>query len=261
MAKTVTDAAPLAAKTAKPVLLVRRGRGRLGGSTFLDAMVQDARDAGRNPIIADAARNPTLSTLYPDVSTKPRSEALGDKKDWLSEDVMSVMVDEGRSCGLDMGGGQDDTLDDYGRDLDLIGFCDRFGVLPVAAYLLGPDMDDFDHALKVRRLGSFAPKQELIVMNEGALRRGEDPEGAFGRIKTHPDFIQWVKDGARPIYMTNLACLAQIRELGLTISQAERNMPNAAGKKIGQAKAFMVEDWRRKIRREIADVGAQDWVL
>jgi hypothetical protein len=49
-----------------PVLAVRHGRGRTGGSTFLDLLIQRARRAGRSVIIGDGDRgNATLANLYP----------------------------------------------------------------------------------------------------------------------------------------------------------------------------------------------------
>ena len=50
----------------KPSLIIRAGRGRTGGSTGLDLVIQRARFQGRRvkPLDGDR-RSKTLSTLYP----------------------------------------------------------------------------------------------------------------------------------------------------------------------------------------------------
>jgi len=48
-----------------PVVGFRFGRGRTGGSTWLDTVIQLARVASRPVLVGDAdRRNPTLSGLY-----------------------------------------------------------------------------------------------------------------------------------------------------------------------------------------------------
>ena len=50
----------------RPVLAVRLGRGRTGGTTVLDFLVQRARRRGTTIKVADGdRRNATLSDLYP----------------------------------------------------------------------------------------------------------------------------------------------------------------------------------------------------
>ena len=259
MAKSMVAETVKAEAEVAPRLMVRLGRGRVGGTTWLDYSVQRARKQGRNPLIADSARNPTLSGLYSD-AMKPASEAVSDQKEFTGT-ILNTMVRERRSCAFDLGGGQDQNLADFVQDIDLIAFCERKGVVPVAVYILGPDPDDFEHALAIRDAAFFRPKHELIVLNEGVLRRGEDPNGAFGRIKEHPEFLGWVETNARVIYMRSLACLPDVRRLGLSLNEAAENKPNAQGKVLDMVKAFMVEDWIGKLDAEVADVKAQDWML
>ncbi|TPG46011.1 hypothetical protein EAH89_25650 [Roseomonas nepalensis] len=241
--------------------MVRRGRGRLGGTTALDASIQLALAAGRNPIIADSARNPTLSSLYGAAATKPASDSITDVNEWLMRDVLNTAVEERRPVALDMGGGQDQTLDDFTQHLDLVAFCKDAQLDPVALYPLGPDMDDFEHALKLRDAGYFSPEKVLLVMNEGVLRRGEDPHGAFGQIRQHPEFLSWVKAGAKPIYMRSLAALPDIRKLGLSLNEAAKDQPAPDGRKLGYAKAWMTRAWLRDFEAGIAEAGAVDWLL
>ena len=50
----------------RQVLAVRMGRGRTGGSTLADWVIQTARHEGRPVSVGDGdRRNPTLAGLYP----------------------------------------------------------------------------------------------------------------------------------------------------------------------------------------------------
>ena len=69
---------PKATQTRSPVLAIRLGRGRLGGTTICDLLVQRARIAERPVTVADGdLLNPTLTGLYPPGSpggaTQPKS--------------------------------------------------------------------------------------------------------------------------------------------------------------------------------------------
>ena len=98
-----------AAQERRPVLAVRFGRGRTGGTTFLDFLIQRARRAGRMVGIADGdTHNATLAQLYPPGepggAIQPRGSDVGDVAEWVTE-VTSQMAAEQQSMVLDMGGG------------------------------------------------------------------------------------------------------------------------------------------------------------
>ena len=85
-------------------LIVREGRGRLGGTMFLDLLIQRARANGRRvkPMDGDL-KSRTLSTLYP--SKDPRGRAIEDgasshvsddiahQKDWIQEQLNQMTED------------------------------------------------------------------------------------------------------------------------------------------------------------------------
>ena len=66
------------------------------------------------------------------------------------------MVDSRSSLILDLGGG-DGVLAEYGRELALPVFCETVGVEPLSIYMIGPDMEDFDHILAIYRAGFLGP--------------------------------------------------------------------------------------------------------
>ena len=165
MAKGNGEAAPL---PAAPVLAVGLGRGFGGKSTGLSELVWRARNQGRDVIVADGdARSKTLASMFPD-ATCPRSEELPDVKEWIS-DLLNRMIEEKRSAVLDLGGG-DRVLQEYGRDLGLVEFCEEYGIEPLALYFLGPEEEDLKHVLSIWEAGYFRPKRTLLVTNEGVIR-------------------------------------------------------------------------------------------
>src|SRR5580658_6450687 len=97
------------AASRKPVVAFRFGRGRTGGSTMLDLLIQLARAAGRPVLIGDGdRRNTTLAGLYPpegrDGARQPATDELPDLKDWLME-LMGEAVTTRTSLVVDLGGG------------------------------------------------------------------------------------------------------------------------------------------------------------
>ena len=136
----------------RPVLAIRFGRGRTGGTTFLDFLIQRARRAGRTVTIADGDRKkPTLAGLYPPAETggalQPRGKDIGDVMEWVTEITSQTAAAE-VSMVLDMGAG-DDVLELHGKDLNLREFCVASGVEPLAIYSIGPEVDDFDYVMGV----------------------------------------------------------------------------------------------------------------
>lgn len=225
-------------------LLVRFGRGRLGGTTYLDAIAQRAIQAGRKVILVDAdVRNPSLSKLYPDA----RVPAGGSPEDF-AELMVGVLGDLADHDGpvsvlVDIGGGQDRAMGDFIRDLNLTGFCQEAGVQPVAVYVLGPDPDDLSHAISVRDARLLEGSDTLLVMSEAVVKRGQTPEVAFASLRSDPQFISWVRAGALPVSVRNLACLDKVRGLGLSLSDARSGKPGEGGKPMGPVERFQIKDW------------------
>src|SRR5213082_1976726 len=83
-----------------PVLAVGLGRGSSGKSTGLAELIWRAKSKGRLPIIADgdAYQSATLSKLFPGQVTAPETDEMPDVKEWLTKEVLSPMVREGRSA-------------------------------------------------------------------------------------------------------------------------------------------------------------------
>ena len=73
----------------RDAIAFRLSRGRTGGSTLLDILVQLARRDGREVIVGDGdRRNPTLAALYPPGqpggASVPPTDDTQDMKDWIT---------------------------------------------------------------------------------------------------------------------------------------------------------------------------------
>ena len=240
-------------------LLIRAGRGNSGGTTALNAAIELALAEGRNPVILDAARNPSLSALYPGRTIRPESHAIGDIKEAMTSGVLDVMIEESRPGVWDMGGGQDDTLIEYMLDLNLVEFCKSVNIRPVFMVTFGPQPDDFMHALEIKRRGIFDGADVLLIQNEGVLRRGQEPRKVFEQIQESKEFVDWIISGARPLYMTTLPCMDAVRSLGLSLNEAALNKPNQNGNKIGITKSWIVKDWLNKFSNEFIVNKCENW--
>jgi len=237
----------------QPVLAVRLGRGRTGGTTGLDWLVQRAQAGGRDVIIADAdVKNPTLSNLYNGRALQPPSKEASDIRDWLTT-VLDKMASAECSAALDLGGGDDRILQEY--DLDLASFCESVGVAALAFYSLGPEPDDLDHAYSVFSSGVFRPEHALIVLNGALARQGQTVATAFGRTLKSDQLRAMIDAGAKPIIMKRLACLEQIRELRLSLNEAAQSR-----EVLGPVGSFMVRRWLVDLEEECVTVSVQEWL-
>ena len=252
-----------------PRLLIRAGRGRTGGSTGLDVIIQRARHQGRRvkPLDGDL-RSRTLSALYPavdeagrpiqDGASSPKTDELPDIKDWLSAELDS-MVEERVSRVLDLSGG-DRVMQEYVRDLALTEFCRDFGIDVTVAVYLGPDMEDFRHATQLLTSGEFSCDRVLLVLNEGVIRQGQTTAGAFEPIQKHPDFERLASNGARPMFVRRLSCMSVLRERGLRFYDVLDQKPAGVGFKITPTLYHMTKTWLEGFERELRSSRASEWL-
>ncbi|MBV8525681.1 MAG: hypothetical protein JOY71_26805 [Acetobacteraceae bacterium] len=78
---------------------------------------------------------------------------------------------------------------------------------PVAAFLLGPRVDDLSILQNVRKMG-LRPKATALILNLGRVDAGVDADAAFGLITRHSVFRAAVDDGAQVIRMPRLDPIA-----------------------------------------------------
>jgi hypothetical protein len=245
-----------------PVLAVRHGRGRTGGSTFLDLLIQRARLAGRSLIIGDGDRgNATLAGLYPPGdalgAVQPRSDDSADVSDWITA-LSGEMVESRSSLVLDLGGG-DRVLSEHSRAMALPDFCEAYGWRPLAIYMIGPDLEDFEHVFRIFKEGCFKTDRSILVMNESLVRAGKNASGAFDAIEKHRGYEEMTAV-TRLIAMPRLECMGAVRAAGLSFYEAIENRKGANGKPLGLGLQFQVKTWINQIERNFMRAGVEEWL-
>ena len=242
-----------------PVLVVGLGRGHGGKSTALAEIAWRALSQGRGVIVADGdVRSRSLAGLFPEHVTAPETEELPDFKTWFSG-LLNRMVKERRSAVLDLGGG-DRVLQEYGRDLDLVGFCAKRGIKPLALYVLGPEEEDLRHVLAIWRSGYFRPDRALLLLNEGVIRQGKTVMGAFDATMSHPGFAEMIQGGAKPILLQRLACMADVRQAGTGFYGASMGEVGSGGIALDPVSEYMTESWLSDLEAKRVSVGAAEWL-
>lgn len=239
-----------------PVLFVRRGRGRTGGSTLCDWLIQRARRNDRRAKALDGdLRSRTLMELYPsgagkeavdpDAASAPPSEALAAVRTWLL-DELNAMAEDRVSRLLDLGGG-DRVIQEFVQDLSLVEFTRRFNISLVQAFFLGPDEEDFRHVVSTIDHAQFDPRRTILYLNDGVVRTGQTSHGVFEPLTRHREFMELVRSGIRTVTIPRIICLDEMRGLGLTINDVLRNRPGHSGRRAPPTMQIMVEDWCRRL--------------
>lgn len=234
------------------VLMQRHGRGRMGGSGAILTFMQRARFHGRRikPLEGDL-KSRTLASYYPshapdgqpilDGASMPKSDSFGDFKGWIT-DTMDEMAEDRISRALDVSGG-DRAMQELLADLSLPAFCEDLDFGFLALCMLGSEMEDFNHIRAAVDAGVLHPRHMILIMNEGAIRSGQNPVGAFDAIKGHPDFQAMVKSGAVPFYLTRLPCMDALREQRLDFYEVAANRPGPDGKRPRATMQHMTKRW------------------
>ncbi len=263
----VTSTGMTSAFVRRPVCVVRLGRGRLGGSTGMDLIIQRARYQGRRvkPLDGDL-RSRTLASLYPaqaadgspiqDGASMPRSEEKADYVAWMKSEF-DKMVLEGVSRALDLGGGER-VMQEFVRIFPLADYCEEFGVDLLPVFFLGPDIEDLNHVVQVMSAGAVRSSHPLLVLNEGVIRSEQTPEGVFDPILQHPDYLALVKQGAETVFLRKLHCLDILRERRFGFYDAAYGQPDPSGEKASPTLQFTTKIWLKDFESEIQKVGSAE---
>ena len=247
-----------------PCVAFRFGRGRTGGTTWLDVVIQFALASNRTVLVGDAdRRNPTLSGIYPpgapvSALPPPVSDETADVKDFLT-DAVGQAIRERRSLVIDMSGG-DRAMQEYGRDLGMVELCEAHSIRPLAFFSCGPEMDDFDHIVSIWRAGYFRPAHSLLILNEHLIQQGRTTLGAFDPILARPEFDELGDAGMMPFFMPRLPCMAELRKGGFSLLDAATGGPGAGGVPLDPVRQFMVRQFLTKLLQELRRVGALGWL-
>lgn len=173
-----------------------------GKTTFARWMCGRMLEAGRSAVMAAAdPANRTLADFFEAVAQPPSNDA-GQTAGWLQ--ALTDHVITHRLAGVvDMGGG--DTA--LGKVVDLVPTLaptmEEAGVSPVAAYFLGPRVDDLGTLAGFEAKG-FQPRATVLVLNHGRVPAEMDGAGAFAAVRRHSVFRSAVDRGAVVVEMPRL---------------------------------------------------------
>lgn len=251
-----------------PWWLIRCGRGRVGGSTFLNFVIEWGRHQGRRvkPLDGDL-RSRTLTSLYPrvrgdgvkdaDAAVSPPSEELIDNKAWFTAEL-DASVEDGVCRAVDFGGG-DRVIQEYGADLRIGDFCASVGLPLVWAFVLGPDEEDLRHVTQILKSGQVTGGHVLLVLNEGVIRPGQKTVGVFDAVSRQRDYLQLLEDGAESFIMPRLTCLDQLREKGLGFYDAASGHADRDGRRASPTTQHMTSTWLKDMEAQLEASGASKW--
>ena len=248
------------AADSRPVLSIRLGRGRTGGSTFLDFLVQRTRRKGRTIRVADGDRNhATLSEWYPPGESggalRPRGAEIGDAAEWVME-VVSQMASDQVSLVLDMGA-SDTVLEELAKQMNICEFCEASGIAPLAIYSLGPTRDDFNDAMTIYEKGYARCERTLFVMNESLVENGKGVAGAFDFVMEDERY-ETIKRDVRSVMMPKLGCMKAMRDEKLSAYEAADGDPGASGRPMSLAHQWVVKTWINRMEARLSLV--RDWL-
>ena len=252
---------------AQPCLIVREGRGRLGGTTFLDLLIQRGREEGRRvkPLDGDL-KSRTLSVTYPslgrdgepieDGASAPTSDDIVALKSWI-QGHLNDMTEDRVSRVLDLSGG-DRVMQELVLDLRLRSFCQDFEVGLTNVIMLGPDIEDFNHAMDRIRSEDSRGDRVILVLNEGVIRQGQTTEGAFDAVIGHPDFKATLRSGARSFLLKRLSCMPVLRERRISFYDAALGRRDWTGAKVPPTVQHMTKVWLGSFEEAVKPMA--DWL-
>lgn len=173
-----------------------------GKTTFARWAADRMFTAGRSAFLgALDPLNRTLAAFFEEVE-QPSSADPSLTPAWLRS-VVEHLMRERLPAIADMGGG-DTSLARLISDLpDLAETMEEAGVAPVAAYFLGPRVDDLS-SLATFEASGFRPRATLLVLNGARADAGLDPAEAFAPIRRHSAVRAAVARGALVVEMPRL---------------------------------------------------------
>ena len=248
-----------AAEERQRVYAARWGRGRIGGTGTVLLLGQRARSQGRAVRFLDGdLKSGSLHAFYGAECSRPPSEDVVAFRKWALADL-DAMAEDRTSRLLDVSGGSD-VMGETLQELEIPAFCEGAGVRFTWLAVLGPYPEDFQHVRAAVDAGHLPPRHMLMVLNEGAICRGQSPTGAFAPLVSHPEFLALMQQGARMIVLPRLTVMDELRAGKLDFYDVARGKPDAAGNKPKATWRFMAERWTRDVEAQIVAQKVQLWM-
>ena len=192
----------------------------------------------------------TLSAFYNGECSRPASLDPVDFRAWVLESLDQMESDR-VSRLLDVSGGSS-SMEELLRDLELPDFCEANDFEFAWLCVLGPDLEDFEHVRTAVQAGHMKPQHMVFALNEGAIRQGQNPAGAFKPVTTNADFMALMNDGASAIYVPRLSIMEELRQARLDFYKVAAREPGADGVRPRATWAHMVGKWLGDVEGHIS---------
>lgn len=223
-----------------------------GKTTFARWAAERMLAARRSALLAALdPLNRTLTDFFEGVE-QPASADPSLTPGWLRALVEHLMR-ERLPAIADMGGG-DTSLARLIADLPALAqTMEEAGIAPVAAYFLGPRVDDLS-SLATFEASGFRPRATALVLNTARVDAGLDPGEAFAAIRRHSVFRAAVSRGAIMVEMPRL----DPPELALEVERKRLGFGAARDGEggLGPLDRAGVRAWMDRMERAFAPVDA-----
>lgn len=238
-----------------PVFLFPTGRGNRGKTLFTRWVVEDARNAGREVIVADGdCTNQTLSAYFPDASSPSSADQLTVTK-WF-EELIETQIKSRKSLIVDFGAG-DRTLKHAAHDLLLDTFLNHCEIRPVLIHFVGPDPDDLAYVQSFETGSLFAPAATIIVYNQFAIPPHVPPSAAFADSVAESAVIQQILHrNGEIVAMPTLGCSHEIERRRLGFIDAADGQTNGDLSPLGLIDRQRVRLWQAEMKSRFSNVAS-----
>ncbi|GAL98746.1 hypothetical protein AA0312_1682 [Acetobacter tropicalis NRIC 0312] len=239
------------------IFLFPTGRGNRGKSFFTRWAVEEARNAGREVIVADGdCTNQTLATYFPDAFSPPSADQVSITK-WF-ESLVQKQIESRKSLIVDFGAG-DRTLKHVAHELSLVSFLQNFGVQPVAIHFVGPDTDDLAYLQSFETDSLFAPDATIIVFNQFCVPPHIPQATAFSDSIAESEIIRQILDrGGDIVVMPTLGCAHEIERRRISFIGAVEGQTKGSLPPLGLIDRQRTRMWRDNMKKAFATV--QHWL-
>lgn len=239
------------------IFLFPTGRGNRGKSFFTRWAVEEARNAGKEVIVADGdCTNQTLSAYFQDASAPPSADQVSITK-WF-EDLVQKQIESRKSLIVDFGAG-DRTLKHVAHELSLVSFLQDLGIQPVAIHFVGPDTDDLAYLQSFETDSLFAPDATIVVFNQFCVPPHIPQATAFSDSIEESEVIQQIlARGGDIVVMPILGCAHEIERRRISFIGATEGETKGSLPPLGLIDRQRTRMWRDNMKKAFAVV--QHWL-
>jgi len=254
-------AGPVADLNSMLKLLVTIGSGGVGKTTYLRWGVDYMLDAGRTPYTAAIDPiNRDFRNFYDVIEPKGNHPTV--VMEFLKR-LIGAIVQKKSSYLLDTGGGDTAFGQLIGSWPTLVDDLAEEGIAMVAIYLFSPRPADVT-ILSMLEDAGFKPKATALILNEGRVEPGRDPDQEFAELRRQTAYREALARGAVELRMPGLDVAKKVQDRMLTFTQAlKAGRTTADGKTIpglGWSDRRILQAWLARMRVAMGPIIDAGWI-